>query len=62
MENNPRSETADKLKAIFDKYNKNVIAADNYNDALHLTSENATVICGSLYLAADMRKHLYKTI
>ncbi len=61
VENNPRSETAINLKSIFGKYNNNVHAADSYSEALELIGDTPTVICGSLYLAADMRKYFDKT-
>lgn len=62
VENNPRSETATNLKETFSRYNDNVFAAVDYNQALALTCDSPTIICGSLYLAADMRKYFDKTI
>lgn len=62
VENNPRSETAENLKKTFCQYNTNVIAAESYSQALALINDYPTVICGSLYLAADMRKYFDKTI
>ncbi len=61
VENNPRAETAEKLKSLFGLYNNNVYAAKNYDEALALTSNAPTVFCGSLYLAADMRSYFDKT-
>ena len=60
--NNPRAESAEELQSLFGIYNSNVYAAQNYDEALALTEEAPTVICGSLYLAADMRKYFDKTI
>ena len=61
VETNPRSENAETLKELFNVYNNNVYAADCYIDALTLTKDAPTVICGSLYLAADMRRYFDKT-
>ena len=60
VETNPRSENAETLKELFNVYNNNVYAADCYIDALTLTKDAPTVICGSLYLAADMRRYFDK--
>lgn len=62
VENNPRAQTAKELQAIFSLYNSNVYAANNYQEALSMIENEPTVICGSLYLAADMRKYFDKTI
>ena len=55
--NNPRAQSGEELKSIFINYNKNVSVAESYETALELTKDAPTVICGSLYLAADMRRY-----
>ena len=61
VEDNPRAQTAEELAAIFSTYN-NVYVAKSYTEAICITNNTPTVICGSLYLAADMRKFFDKTI
>ncbi len=61
VEDNPRSESAQNLKELFLQFNNNVIAADSYTKALKLCEGTPTIICGSLYLAADMRRYIGKT-
>ena len=61
VENNPRAQTAEQLKTTFYQYNPNVYAAKSYEEAIKMIDGNSTLICGSLYLAADMRKYFDKT-
>lgn len=56
---NARSATAQQLAQIAKNYCKTVYSAENYHAALELADKNSDnlpiVICGSLYLAADIR-------
>ncbi len=60
VQNNPRAETAENMKSIFSQFHNNVVAAKSYTQALSILENQPTVICGSLYLAADMRKLICK--
>ena len=57
--NQPRTETAEVLAQKASKYT-NAVAAKSYREALKLAKENSrgddVVICGSLYLASEIRK------
>ena len=55
---NNRSQSAEELRQKALKHCKNVIAAADYGSALResLADENTIVICGSLYLAGDIRE------
>lgn len=67
VKGNNRTLTAVELKHKAYKYCKNVIAAADYRSALQesiATKANAILICGSLYLAGDIREmalDFYKT-
>ncbi len=56
--NQPRTETAENLQKSASKY-VNSVAAKNYKDALKIAKANANgndiIICGSLYLASEIR-------
>ena len=58
--NQPRTETAEVLAQKASKYT-NAVAAKSYKEALKLAKENScgddVVICGSLYLASEIRKN-----
>ncbi len=62
--NNPRSQTALELKAVADQCHEKVEASDSLEYALSLANsikgERPLVICGSLYLAGEMRPILLK--
>ncbi|MEE1025888.1 MAG: folylpolyglutamate synthase/dihydrofolate synthase family protein [Acutalibacteraceae bacterium] len=61
VEGNPRTETAENLSQIAGKYCVNSFTAENYNSALSLAFQRCQktnlplLICGSLYLASDIR-------
>lgn len=58
---NPRSLTAEKLKEIAKKYCADVTAAKDISDALEKAGKSAELlICGSLYLAGDIREKAIK--
>lgn len=61
VKNNPRAQKSEELKSIFLNYIDNVVAAESYDEALKLVEGNSALICGSLYLAADMRRYFDKT-
>ncbi len=61
--NNKRAMTSDILDEKFKKYCKNVIPINNINDSIKLALKMATkkdviLICGSLYLAGDVKQLL----
>jgi dihydrofolate synthase/folylpolyglutamate synthase len=61
---NERAELAQNLKKVVEKYNKNSVAFDDYQEAyeeaLNSCGENdLLLICGSLYMVGDMRKIAY---
>lgn len=56
--NMPRALKAEQLLNTAKKYFKSCIAAKSYSEALELTSGEPRIICGSLYLAADLRAKL----
>lgn len=61
VEGNPRTETAENLSQISKKYCSDSFSVENYNSALSLALDKAQktnlplLICGSLYLASDIR-------
>ena len=61
VEGNPRTETAENLSQIAGEYCVNSFTAENYNSALSLAFQRCQktnlplLICGSLYLASDIR-------
>lgn len=54
---NPRSMPAEELKHLAQKYCKDVVAVDSSNDAVALAKqdENFKLVCGSFYLAREVR-------
>lgn len=54
---NPRSMPADELKQLAQKYCKDVVAVDSSNEAVALAKqdENFKLVCGSFYLAREVR-------
>ena len=54
---NPRSMLADELKHLAQKYCKDVVAVDSSNEAVALAKqdENFKLVCGSFYLAREVR-------
>ena len=54
---NPRSMPAEELKHLSQKYCKNVVAVDSSNEAVALAKqdENFKLVCGSFYLAREVR-------
>ncbi|WP_448903958.1 bifunctional folylpolyglutamate synthase/dihydrofolate synthase [Eubacterium sp.] len=54
---NPRSMPADELKHLAQKYCKDVVAVDSSNEAVALAKqdENFKLVCGSFYLAREVR-------
>lgn len=55
--NNPRAIPAEELKKLAEKYCSDVIAINNPADAI---KENGiTLVCGSFFLARDIRKYLF---
>ena len=54
---NPRSMLAEELKHLSQKYCKDVVAVDSSNDAVALAKqdENFKLVCGSFYLAREIR-------
>ncbi len=62
VEGNPRSASAEELKSLASKYCKTTVAATDYQTALNCVFEVAErkklplLICGSLYLASDIRQ------
>lgn len=65
--NNPRALPADKLCDIAVKFCKNVKIVENKQEAVNyslskLCNETALVICGSLYLASEIRPVLIETL
>ncbi len=62
---NPRAMTGGELCKIGRKYIKNTVSFDNETDALdelknRIKPGEAGVVCGSLYLAGDVREYLYR--
>ena len=58
---NPRSLPANKLAEIAGKYCKNVCAVDNCVQAIALAKQDAdfSLVCGSFFLAREIRKELF---
>ena len=54
---NPRSMPAEELKQLAQKYCKDVVAVDSSNEAVALAKqdENFKLVCGSFYLAREVR-------
>lgn len=54
---NPRSMPADELKHLAQKYCKDVVAVDSSNEAVALAKQdkNFKLVCGSFYLAREVR-------
>ena len=61
---NPRAMKVDELKEKAQKFVKNVYCDEDVNrafdKAMEISNKNAVVVCGSLYLAGDIRKHIKK--
>lgn len=61
VKSNPRSMKAEELREICRQICDDVLAADNYEEAIRLLlGEEKTVVFGSLYLAGDIRPLLIK--
>lgn len=63
--NSTRAELATELKKEIERYNKNIVAFDSYEDALNLAIEEADkndliLVSGSLYMIGDMRRIIRK--
>ncbi|MCM1286385.1 MAG: Mur ligase family protein [Acetobacter sp.] len=57
--NNSRSMTAERLAQIAQKYCSDIIAVSNPNEALEFAQKQGlTLVCGSFYLARDIRNKL----
>ena len=54
----PRAMNAQDIYDIAKKYFNFCVIADSYDDALRLTNNEETVICGSLYFSAHIREKL----
>lgn len=54
---NPRSMPAEELKQLAQKYCNDVVAVDSSNEAVELAKqdENFKLVCGSFYLAREVR-------
>lgn len=64
---NPRALSAEDLKKAANKYIPNVLSSDSFDNAinqgfLELNNNKVLIVCGSLYLAADIRPLLLKKI
>ena len=57
--NNPRAISAEKLKQMAEKYCNDVVAIDNPIEAVQ--QKNVTLVCGSFFLARDVRNYLLKS-
>ncbi|MDE5995399.1 MAG: hypothetical protein K2G56_00600, partial [Eubacterium sp.] len=57
--NNPRAISAEELKAIAEKYCSDVVAIDNPHEAVQ--QKGVTLVCGSFFLARDVRDYLLKS-
>ena len=55
VEDNPRSATAENLCTLIRKNGFEATACTSLKDAIEKTSDNLTVICGSLYLYKDLK-------
>lgn len=67
VQDNPRRQTAEELKETAEAYFENIIAEEDFEKAVDLavdTAEkienSALLVCGSLYLASDIRNYLLK--
>ena len=56
--NNPRAISAEKLKKLAEKYCDNVVAMENPLEAVQ--QKNVTLVCGSFFLAREVREYLIK--
>lgn len=61
--NNDRAELSENLKEMVSKFNQNCIAEENYSKAYEKAIEccnddDLLLVCGSLYMVGDMRKHI----
>jgi len=64
---NPRTESTEKLALCAKKYCSDVLACENPNEAVDLAFSlleegESLVVCGSLYLASDVREKLFSKI
>ena len=57
--NNPRAISAEELKKIAEKYCNDVVAIDNPLEAVQ--QDGVTLVCGSFFLARDVRDYLLKS-
>lgn len=57
---NDRAISADELKAMAEKYCQNVISISNPIDAVKVKNYDFLLVCGSFYLARDVRKELFR--
>ena len=55
VRNNPRAESAENLCKLFQSAGVRAVAAKDYSDALAFMKGKPLLVCGSLYLAADLR-------
>lgn len=55
---NPRAISADELQKLAEKYCDDVVAIDNPIDAVR--QKDVTLVCGSFFLARDVREYLIK--
>lgn len=55
VRNNPRAESAENLCKLFQSAGVRAVAAKDYSDALVFMKGKPLLVCGSLYLAADLR-------
>ena len=62
--NNPRAISAEELKNISKKYCKKVSSANSAADAINRAKEynNFHLVCGSFYLAREVRNLLLETL
>ena len=60
VRNHPRAESAENLCKLFRSVGVRAVAAKDYDEALALMKGKPLLVCGSLYLAADMRPILLK--
>ncbi|MDE6659141.1 MAG: hypothetical protein K2K01_03375, partial [Eubacterium sp.] len=56
--NNPRAISAEELKKIAEKYCNDVVAIENPLEAVQ--QGGVTLVCGSFFLARDVRAYLMK--
>ena len=67
MSSNPRTESTENLAIYAKKYCSDVLACDDPNEAIDLafsllSEGESLVVCGSLYLASDVREKIFSKI